>query len=56
MKQEEGLMLEMKVKGLARDPLTNTPIIILKDLAEERALLNKFKTIRLPGYGIEPLL
>jgi bifunctional DNase/RNase len=31
-------MLEMKVKGLALDPLTSTPIVILKDLAEGRAL------------------
>ncbi len=31
-------MLEMKVKGLALDPSTNMPIVILKDLEEERAL------------------
>lgn len=31
-------MLEMKVKGLTLDPLTNMPIVILKDLKEERAL------------------
>ncbi len=31
-------MLEMKVKGLALDPSTNLPIVILKDLEEERAL------------------
>jgi len=31
-------MLEMKVKGLALDPSTNMPIIILKDMEEERAL------------------
>lgn len=31
-------MLEMKVKGLALDPSTNTPIVILEDLEEERAL------------------
>lgn len=31
-------MLEMKVKGLAIDPSTNMPIVILKDLEEERAL------------------
>ncbi|MCZ6660423.1 MAG: bifunctional nuclease family protein [bacterium] len=35
---EERLMLEMKVKGLAIDPSTNMPIVILKDLEEERAL------------------
>lgn len=29
---------EMKVSGLAMDPLTNTPIILLKDLDERRAL------------------
>jgi hypothetical protein len=31
-------MLEMIVKGLAIDPSTNMPIVILKDLEEERAL------------------
>ena len=31
-------MLEMKVNGLAIDPSTNMPIVILKDLEEERAL------------------
>lgn len=31
-------MLEMKVKGLTLDPLTNMPIVILKDLEGERAL------------------
>ncbi len=31
-------MLEMKVKGLALDPSTNTPIVILEDLEEKRAL------------------
>jgi bifunctional DNase/RNase len=31
-------MLEMKVRGLTLDPLTNMPIVILKDLAEERAI------------------
>ena len=31
-------MLEMKVKGLTLDPSTNTPIVILEDLEEERAL------------------
>lgn len=31
-------MLEMKIKGLTLDPLTNMPIVILKDLEEERAL------------------
>ena len=31
-------MLEMKVKGLALDPSTNMPIVILKDMEEERAL------------------
>ncbi|MDY6863266.1 MAG: bifunctional nuclease family protein [Thermodesulfobacteriota bacterium] len=29
---------EMKVAGLAMDPLTNTPIIILKDLDEKKTL------------------
>lgn len=31
-------MLEMQVKGLTLDPLTNMPIVILKDLEGERAL------------------
>ena len=31
-------MLEMKVKGLALDSSTNMPIVILKDMEEERAL------------------
>ncbi len=31
-------MLEMKVKGLALDPSTNMPIVILQDMEEERAL------------------
>ncbi len=31
-------MLEMKVKGLTLDPLTNMPIVILKDVEGERAL------------------
>ena len=31
-------MLEMKVRGLTTDPLTNMPIVILKALEEERAL------------------
>lgn len=31
-------MIEMKVSGLTIDPLTNTPIVILKDLKEKRAI------------------
>ncbi len=31
-------MIEMKVEGLVFDPLTNTPIIILKDMAGEKSL------------------
>jgi bifunctional DNase/RNase len=31
-------MVEMKVEGLTLDPLTNMPIIILKDLAGNKAL------------------
>lgn len=31
-------MIQMKVAGLTIDPLTNTPIVILKDLDEKRAL------------------
>ena len=32
------MLIEMKVFGLAVDPITNTPIVILKDLQEKRAL------------------
>lgn len=31
-------MLKMEVKGLTLDPLTNMPIVILKDVNEEKAL------------------
>lgn len=31
-------MIEMKVKGLTLDPLTNMPIVILKDLGGQKAL------------------
>jgi len=31
-------MVEMKVEGLTLDPLTNMPIIILKDLSSDKAL------------------
>ena len=31
-------MIEMKVEGLTLDPLTNMPIIILKDLSRDKAL------------------
>jgi bifunctional DNase/RNase len=31
-------MIEMKVAGLTMDPLTNTPIVILKDLDNRRAI------------------
>ena len=32
------MLIEMKVFGLAIDPLTNTPIVILKDLEEKNAI------------------
>lgn len=32
------MLIEMKVSGLAIDPLTNTPIVILKDVEEKRAV------------------
>jgi len=32
------MLIEMKVFGLAVDPITNTPIVILKDLQEKNAL------------------
>ncbi len=31
-------MIQMKVSGLTIDPLTNTPIVILKDMADKKAL------------------
>lgn len=31
-------MIEMKVSGLTIDPLTNTPIVILKDLQDKKAI------------------
>ncbi|MBT4128522.1 MAG: bifunctional nuclease family protein, partial [Nitrospina sp.] len=31
-------MVEMKVEGLTLDPLTNMPIIILKDILNDKAL------------------
>jgi len=38
MSDEENDMVEMRVEGLVFDPLTNTPIIILKDMDGERSL------------------
>jgi bifunctional DNase/RNase len=32
------MFIEMKVSGLTMDPITNTPIVILKDLDEKRAI------------------
>ncbi len=32
------VFIEMKVSGLTLDPITNTPIVILKDLEEKRAI------------------
>lgn len=32
------MLLQMKVSGLTIDPLTNTPIVILKDMEDKRAL------------------
>ncbi len=32
------MLIEMKVSGLTIDPITNTPIVILKDLEEKRAI------------------
>lgn len=32
------MLIEMKVSGLTIDPITNTPIIILKDLQENKAI------------------
>ncbi len=31
-------MIEMKISGLTIDPITNTPIVILKDLQDNRAM------------------
>ena len=35
---EPKIFIEMKVSGLTLDPITNTPIVILKDLEEKRAI------------------
>jgi len=32
------MLLEMKVSGLTIDPITNTPIVILKDMQENKAI------------------
>jgi len=32
------MLIQMKVAGLTIDPITNTPIVILKDLSENKAL------------------
>ncbi|MDD5711777.1 MAG: DUF151 domain-containing protein, partial [Smithellaceae bacterium] len=32
------MLIEMKISGLTIDPVTNTPIVILKDLQEKKAL------------------
>ena len=32
------MLIEMRVTGLTIDPLTNTPIVILKDMEEKRAI------------------
>lgn len=32
------MLIEMKVSGLTIDPLTNTPIVILKDMEEKKAI------------------
>jgi len=32
------MLIEMKISGLTIDPITNTPIIILKDLEEKKAI------------------
>ena len=32
------MLIEMKVSGLTIDPITNTPIVILKDLEEKKAI------------------
>jgi bifunctional DNase/RNase len=35
---ENKIFIEMKVSGLTIDPITSTPIVILKDLEEKRAI------------------
>ena len=32
------MYMQMKVSGIALDPFTNTPIVILKDLNEDKTL------------------
>jgi hypothetical protein len=36
--REEEMLVEVKVFGLAMDPVTSTPIVILKDREEKRAI------------------
>jgi bifunctional DNase/RNase len=36
--KEAAMLIEMKVSGLTMDPITNTPIVILKDLEEKKAI------------------
>jgi bifunctional DNase/RNase len=36
--KEASMFIEMKVSGLTMDPITNTPIVILKDLEEKKAI------------------
>ena len=33
-----AVLIRMTVRGIALDPITNMPIIILKDMEEKRAL------------------
>ncbi len=38
MKGDTFVQIEMKVSGLTIDPITNTPIVILKDFQEKKAI------------------
>jgi bifunctional DNase/RNase len=38
LREGEGMFREMKVSGLTVDPLTNTPIVLLKDLEEKEVV------------------
>ena len=40
------MLIQMKVFGLAIDPITNTPIVILKDLQEKEGAPDMDRALR----------
>jgi bifunctional DNase/RNase len=38
LEKEEGMLIQMKITGLTIDPITSTPIVILKDIEEKKAI------------------